>query len=418
LAERALRIRNSVEISHVSPEDEVAEIGSALYAQIHAIKLQLNRYPQNPILRIRLARLYLCAGHGMKAVSQARIAVQLAPSSRYVVRSAARIFLHQGDGERAHRILVDCPAAKEDPWIMAAEVAIAAAVAAPPVFLTIGRRVLERGAFSHGHTSELSSAIGTLEATGGNSHAGRKFLRQSLTSPSENAFAQAAWLQEHVPNMNILDQPSTCSAEANAWLLKHQNRFADSLGQAQLWFVDQPFSSRPAIFGSFLASRQFDFDTAMRFARRGLIANPDDNVLLNNLAFSLAQTDNVKGAEQAIKRVSFGRLTVPEQISFTATQGLIAFRKGDVTVGREYYLKSAELAKDAEDGRIVPAMIYHAIEERRANTPEAAAYVKKAIEAVTGKVTAEDEAIFKELVGPVVEMQEVRQSRTRRGAPS
>ena len=53
--------------------------------------------------------------------------------------------------------------------------------------------------------------------------------------------------------------------------------------------LDEPFSSRPAVLGSFAAATGLeDYGLAVNITGNGLIANPNELGLINNLAFSLA----------------------------------------------------------------------------------------------------------------------------------
>jgi hypothetical protein len=64
-------------------------------------------------------------------------ALQLAPQNRHVLRSAARLFLHVGDPECAHDLVARNDATKNDPWLIAAEIAIAYLLIAPSRFWII-----------------------------------------------------------------------------------------------------------------------------------------------------------------------------------------------------------------------------------------------------------------------------------------
>jgi Flp pilus assembly protein TadD len=68
------------------------------------------------------------------------------------------------------------------------------------------------------------------------------------------------------------------------------------------WFEDEPFSARPAMLGSAIAaSAMDDFFEAASIARRGLVSNPDDPGLINNLAFALACDGNLLEARKSFQ---------------------------------------------------------------------------------------------------------------------
>src|SRR5437870_228380 len=107
-------------------------------------------------------------------------ALALAPENRFILRSAARLYLHIGEGRRAHRILLEADALLHDPWILSAEVAIAAVMGKSSKHIKRARKILEAERFKPIHLSELASAIGTVEARAGNRKRSRQFVERSL----------------------------------------------------------------------------------------------------------------------------------------------------------------------------------------------------------------------------------------------
>ena len=68
--------------------------------RISFLRKLIHRYPYNPIWYSEIALAYTKLGLTKKAVDYMKIAIHLAPVSRYISRSAARLFLHIGDIER------------------------------------------------------------------------------------------------------------------------------------------------------------------------------------------------------------------------------------------------------------------------------------------------------------------------------
>ena len=125
----------------------------------------------------------------------------------------------------------------------------------------------------------------------GNAKIARKLFREALVQPTENAVAQVSWAAEHLPAFDI--DPAVFSVprsfEAKAWNFYHTARWPQALVESWNWLGDQPFSARPAVHGSFIASVLLeDYAEAQRIAAGGLIANPKDFTLINNIAFALA----------------------------------------------------------------------------------------------------------------------------------
>jgi tetratricopeptide (TPR) repeat protein len=354
-------------------------------AQIHAAREQLADYPRNPVLWSNLARLYTCVGSQDKATRAMRVALAMAPENRFVLRSASRLMLHQGEGRQAHRLLAGAQCLKHDPWLLSAEIATAAALGRTSKHLKHGRKVLEAGRFSPLHVSELASALGTLEAAAGNRRSSRLLITQSLRQPSENAVAQAAWLSRNAGIITPAAIDVTRSPEASAWQAFRVANWSQSIAGTSDWLADQPFSSRPAIHGSHIAATIYeDYAKAIEFAEAGLLSNPDDVALYNNLAFSLAQQGDAERAAQALDRIDFRSMTPGQYAFVTATAGLIEFRRGHPEKGRVLYRRALEYARALRDAKAEMAQVYLAFEELRIRSPQAEAVRREAINATTG----------------------------------
>jgi tetratricopeptide (TPR) repeat protein len=355
-------------------------------ARIHSARSQLVEFPRNPILWTDLARLYTTVGSHAKATRAMESALSLAQNNRFVLRAASRLFLHQDESERAHELLVSSNRLLSDPWILAAEIATAAANKRTSKFVKKARLMLESGRYSAFHLSELASAVGTLEAEAGKTKAGRKLTEYSLLDPTENAVAQADWLVRKT-RMNIFVN-SRNSNEATAWKASRSQQWVVALNEARLWLDDQPFSSRPASFGSHLAGVLDKHDVAVGFARLGLLSNGDDFNLMNNLAFSLLNQYQLPEAQAIIERLKYLRLTESDTVVLSATTGLMYFRSEQPGMGRCYYREAISLAQRANMQHIAAvALTYLALEETRIGSTFADSLRREAL-AIAPKNTA------------------------------
>ena len=141
--------------------------------------------------------------------------------------------------------------------------------------------------------------------------------------------------------------------------------------QSKAWLGDQGFSRRPAGLGSFVAAVAMeDHPEAIQILRRGLISNPNDPLLLNNLAYSLACMGKTDQAEQYLHKITIeGDDPGGESLSITktATAGLIEYRKGNFDHGRALYRKAYESARNAGQDRLLSRVVlFFALEEVRA----------------------------------------------------
>jgi hypothetical protein len=151
--------------------------------------------------------------------------------------------------------------------------------------------------------------------------------------------------------------------------------------EARNWQTEQPFSSRPAMFGSYLASVLLeDYEQGAALAGTGLLSSPDDFELCKLYAFSLARQGNVRGAARAFSGIDETRLSERQRIVWLATRGLIAFRNGDMVLGRSLYEAAISLGHRTKDDCESVARLYYAMEELRVASPNAETLRKEALD--------------------------------------
>ena len=342
---------------------------SALHRQVHTFRCLLHARPRDPITWAELSRAYAILGQEKMADRSMNAALQLANNNRFILRSASRFWVHRNDPERAHHVVAMADRTRHDPWLLAAEIAVGSINKGTPRFVKEARRMLSGGHFPPSHTSELASALATLELRSGKIKKSRNLFRQSLEQPTENSVAQAAWaLRQHALKFEM-PHPSVPNAfEAESWISFENNLWEKTVEQCTLWHFDQPFSSRPAIKGSYVSAVALaDYDTSVWFARNGLRANPSDFLLMNNLAFALinrgAATD-IEDAKKELGKAGGLDLTEDDRVVLQATHGFLAFRTGDAAGGRESYTEARHKAQGMKDDRLYAlASAFHAIEE-------------------------------------------------------
>ena len=172
-----------------------------------------------------------------------------------------------------------------------------------------------------------------------------------------------------------------CSYEANAWFACQDSKWDKALHEAQLWLVDQPFSSRPALLGSYIACSAVEkYDLAVAFAEQGLLSNPKDFILQNNLAFALASRGDIDEASRALRKIDVGGLDDGQRVVFDATVGLVLFRSGNLEAGRSCYRAAIRRGSRLNGPRGAVARIYYAFEELRAGSADAEALRKEALD--------------------------------------
>lgn len=227
--------------------------------------------------------------------------------------------------------------------------------------------MLSSGGFQPVHLSELSAAMGTLELENGNRRSGHKLFREALVDPTENAIAQAEWAARRDSSLQILPGGvnTPCTYEATAWRELAHMEWESALRSSWLWFRDEPFASRAAEFGSWVAAVTIGSDgESARFAEAGLRTHPKNPLLLNNLAVALATMDQADEARAVFDQIPDSE--AKSDVTYLATKGLILYRSGDPETGRTLYREALEEARRRRDKkREVWALLHFAREEFR-----------------------------------------------------
>ena len=337
---------------------------------IRLIKRENSNFPYNPIAYCELARYYTLLGVRTHAENAMNIALHLAPDLRYVTRCAARLFLKLGDAEHAHWVVTHNSAIMIDPWLLASEIAINSSMGRNSRFAKIGVRLLQSENYAPFCCSELASALGTLEMVNGSRKKCTKFVNTSLQSPNDNSLAQAEWLKTEYSDLNLDFKDYSnllLKSEADARYSFFRRDYNQALSESIKWIDDLPYDKTPILFGSSVAHNFLkDFDVAAKILKVGLISNPGDTMLLNNLAYVLALKGETNEASSIMDKPFMfdSSLDINSIICHTATKGLISFRKGNTEDGTKKYMEAINLAKEkSKDKDIINRAILNFLRE-------------------------------------------------------
>lgn len=353
------------------------------YGVIAHLKARVKEYPRNPILWMDLAFYYSAIGQTKAAEGAVKVALSLNNENRYLLRSGSRFFMHIGSPDTALDFLRKSDIGRHDPWLVAAEIAISDTLESPSKRMKVAKTMIEGGNISKFHLSELASALGTIELRNGSRKKGKRLFSIALEDPTENTLAQATSLQNMIGEFSKSINPEQLahSFEAETRLKFYSQDFEAALEAAKKWFAYQPFSSRPALAGSYIASVALEqFEDAIKIARMGLISSPREFMLKNNLAFSLASLGKTDKAKEALVHVTESELTESERYTLDATRALIAFRSGNAEEGRNLYRSALSGFKKQRDLRSETiAKFFLAREEHIIDSPFAEAIKEDAI---------------------------------------
>jgi tetratricopeptide (TPR) repeat protein len=313
-----------------------------------------------------------------------RVAASLGPDNRFVVRSAARLFLHEHDAGKALRTIRRAAGIKRDPWLLAAEIAVSSAAKSPALMARAGQARNDDENLSPFERTELASALATLEMENGKTRQARQLFRRALVSPTENSVAQVEWANRQIGGLEVVGTDLLRvprSFEVNAYLGLVNGHWESAIAQGLNWLRDQAFSKRPAIFTSYVSSLVENYARSIEILEASLKVNPRDPMLINNLAFALASDGRINEAVEVLRNADDTKVPgTSAAITLTATHGLVFFRSGFPDRGRELYQLAIEKATKLGDQKYsLLADLYLAREELLAGTPVSRTAAKRAL---------------------------------------
>lgn len=353
-----------------------------VHIKINSLKKKLIDNPHNPINWVDMARLYSILGQERKAERAIKNALFLSPENRFILRSAARFFVHIGDFDFAHDIIRKSNLTKHDTWLLATEISLAALRKRNSRFTKSGIQIVESGGFHPFNITELASALATLEMENANLKQSKKLFKRSLIKPNDNSLAQAEWASqkdEKINSINLSRFQLINSFEAMARVSSEQKKWQESIEYSKKWFFDLPFSKTSILFGNEVASRKLkDHNQAVEIAKLGLISHPNDAQLLNNIIYSLCLQNKTDEAEEYISKVRKEDINANNDtaICLVATRGLYYFRKGFHDIGRRFYYESMQMSLDAGNNYLHSlAFINYTREEILSGTEEVSEFI-------------------------------------------
>jgi tetratricopeptide (TPR) repeat protein len=344
----------------ISTPSRPAEVGIEAGTRDARAIIALNRkslidYGRSASRWMDLSLAHAVLGNRDKALRCMRTALSMEPNHRVVLRSAIRLLIHLGRAEEAFALLRRHPRTRTDPWLLSQDISVANILGETPIYLSQSRRFLRDDSLPAGHLTELASAIATFESGTVDMKYARKLHRLSLIAPTDNVLAQVEWLRHRDPSIPQGNSASTHGAmEANFWRTLIEGQWEPALNAVLQWQHDEPYSTRPAMAGSFLLSSILaDYQGAEKFASYGLRADPADPLLMNNLVVARARQDDLAGAAAVFKMIR------PDErlntFTYRATHGLMQYAAGDEAGGAEDYRESIRLAEGTEATMMVRA---------------------------------------------------------------
>lgn len=340
---------------------------------------------RNPIVWVELARLYAMRGHEKKAENAIITALHLAPNNRFVLRSATRFFIHSEKFDKALFYLRKAESLKHDPWLVSAHIATSSIMGRFSPLIKDGKRLLDSNNFSDYELTELSSSLGTLEYKDGSFKKAKGFFEKSMKMPNDNSLAQLEWVSKDEKRFNV--NPFHFNEvinpfEARALEMYERGNWNEAFYNSIKWFLDMPFSKRPALLGSYIAGSILqDKNAAIILCQVGLQANPNDPTLLNNMVYNIATSENNEMLDMYVDRmtdINVNDLPNESKITFQATLGLVSLKRGDIELGMNLYEKAIQNASNLKNNYLKNLAIANFAKELiNLDRPEQAIYIDK-----------------------------------------
>lgn len=332
--------------------------GIELFQQIAALKHLISQYPYNAIYHVDIARCYVLLGQLKQAESHINTALYLDSNNRFVVRAASRFYIHIKDEKQALSALRHSCLLKKDPWLMASEISVSRMFKKNTNNVKRAIQLIDSRDYSDFDLSELRSTVGMEEFGSGSYKNGRNLIHKSLLAPCENSIAQAQWI---VNNTNVeLEAPLVISPYFSEALCYYHYNNADykaAITSAKNWQADTPYSFKCALYGAGIATIYLkDYSTSIDLLNQYLLTNKQPSEerrkALNDLAYAFALNKKADKAQQVLDSVA-GGIDVSSikrvDICLVATQGLIAFRLGDVEKGKHFYENAIDLSEKRKE---------------------------------------------------------------------
>lgn len=350
---------SDLRIENITTESLTTLLNTELiWSKIKKTKGLLNVYPNNSILYVELSRYYSIVGQENQSIMAMKTALHINNNNRFVLRCATRLFIHYQNNNNnyldyIHTILKRSSITIFDPWLISAEISVATIRKKPSLFIKKGIDFINSKNILPFNFTELASGIGTVEMFNGNFKKSRDFFRKALINPNDNSLAQIEWASRQDKHLDI--NPSSFEVKMNFEVLAldsfHNNNFNQSLENATKWLIDMPFSKRPILFGSNLASTILkDQLKSISLVKVGLISHPNDPQLINNLAYALALDGKPKEAFIELGKIkNHSNLDSITEICLSATKGLSFFRSNLLEEGRQFYFDAIEKTKQIQN---------------------------------------------------------------------
>jgi hypothetical protein len=357
---------------------------------IARLRARIKSGGNDPLAWVDLSREYAILGDKERSQRSMLVAYQMCTGHRWISRVAARAFVHFNEPEKAYDLIKRNPEIRNDPWLVATEMAVSRKTKKPTKLWTIAKRLLDSN-IKPIHISELASSAATEELASGADKKAKGLFKQSLIDPNQNALAQAKWAERTSSLKKLVTvplNPKIAAYEAQYWEAYSNKETLKALEFAKAWLKEEPFSSGPPLAISYIAALLDDYELILETTKKGLTANPSNATLRLNEIFAWIATTNFKSVtdEIEIKTESFMRelrsmINGPDwsvAAHASANIGMYLYRIGSLEQGKlRYEAAEEQFEKNAPSLRIM-LVVNHLREALIADAPWSMAILNSA----------------------------------------
>lgn len=349
--------------------------------EVRKLRALLRDTPNDVVALVDIAQHHLACGKERAAYRALATAMQMSPKSAFVIRAVTRYWVHLNRPDRAHAFIKSQSASSTDPWLMAAEIAIAQVANEPSSQLKKAQRALAMESFRPTDSSELAGAVGGTELWHGNVKEARKLFRTALAHPNDNVLAQAVTNQDFLGidvDEQVMRRAPNGVFEVRALRAMISGDFSAAAQFTEAWAQEEPFSSRPRLLQSYVCGALGEYEAALLAADTGLLSDPHDRTLRGNRAYALVAAGRFAEAQAELKLLE-SRDDLGQRPFTVATRGMYLLLTGHADTGLQMYEAAlADLEKAKLDEQVTTCLAFMARSARVAGVKEATAILNRA----------------------------------------
>jgi putative PEP-CTERM system TPR-repeat lipoprotein len=327
-------------------------VGAAAAPDPEVVKLltkAIGAQPTSHVPRAALIRYYIGMNDAKKAARAAQEAVAAMPDQPEILDAAGRAYEADGDtyqAVRTYQKLASVQRGSPQPYLRMAEVqapkskddameSLRKALAIQPDLID-AQRALIRLSLDAGRVQDAMSTAREVQKQRPKESVG--YIFEGDVYASQKKWAEAAGVyRTGLERVGSADLAARLHAALSATAAADAEKFAAG------WIKDHPKDGAFRLYLAQAAGVRNDYQTAAQHYRKLLEGEPDNAVLLNNLAFvegRLKDPKAVEHAEQANK-------LAPNQAAIMDTLGVLLVEKGDTARGLELLQKASASAPQA-----------------------------------------------------------------------